>query len=87
MICLECGTDGHMIIGECCLECGHIQGRKTRKQSAERIAELEATLRTVRAAIVEKAEDTFWLTPIETVVDHIDAVLGDYADAQAELSI
>lgn len=52
-----------------------------------RIAELEAALRTVRQAIVEKADDTFWLSPIETVVDHIDAALGGYADDQSELEL
>lgn len=63
-----------------CAKCYDAAGRLE-----ARIAELEAALHTVRAAIVEKAEDTFWLSPIETVVDHIDAVLGDYADDQAEL--
>lgn len=52
-----------------------------------RIRELEAALRTVRQAIIDKADDTFWLSEIETVVDHIDGVLGGFADAQTELRI
>lgn len=42
-----------------------------------RVARLEGTLKTVRQAIIDKADDTFWLSSIETVVDHIDEALGD----------
>ncbi len=62
-------------------------GSRAPVELAARLVELEATLRTVRAAIYEKADDTFWLTPIETVVDRIDAVLGDYAEDQSEMAV
>lgn len=44
---------------------------------AKRIAELEAALREVRAAIVANATDTLWLNTQcpETIVDRIDAAL------------
>lgn len=42
---------------------------------AKRIAELEAALRDVRAAIIEKAPDCLWVTLIETACDRIDGVL------------
>ena len=41
-------------------------GYPNSKDMAERIDELEAALRTVRQAIIDKAEDTFWLSEIET---------------------
>lgn len=55
--------------------------------AAARIEELEEALRVVRQAIIDKAEDTFWLSEIETVVDRIEGVLGGYADAQTDFRI
>jgi hypothetical protein len=49
--------------------------RHGQEQSRARIAELEAALRDVRAAIIEKAPDTLWTSLIETACDRIDGVL------------
>ena len=44
-------------------------------EARQRIAELEAALRDVRAAIIDKAPDTLWAGLIETAVDRIDSVI------------
>ena len=41
----------------------------------ERIAELESALSDVRTAIIDQADDTVWVSWIETAVDRIDGVL------------
>lgn len=42
----------------------------------DRVADLENTLRDIRAAVIKHAPDTLWLNLTETVVDRIDSVLG-----------
>jgi len=62
-------------------------GSKTPVELAARVIECERTLVMVRDAIVEKAACTFWLNSIETVVDRIEAVLGEFGNAQPELPL
>jgi len=49
----------------------------------DRIADLENTLRDIRAAVIKHAPDTLWLNLTETVVDRIDSVLDAEANGRA----
>ena len=55
-------------------------------KAASEIEALRAALRDIRAAILNVAlngaavTDTVWISPVETVVDRIDAVLGEPAN-------
>jgi hypothetical protein len=56
-----------------------IEAPCAKEPTLARIAELEAALREVRAAIVTSATDTLWMNTKcpETIVDRIDAALAD----------